>query len=217
MRSAIAAAMTRSKREIPHYYLATTIDMGPALAWLTAANLERAVPDRLLYGVQLIKAVALALREVPELNGFFKDGGAAPSDRIHVGVAISLRSGGVVAPALHDVDRLALGELMVAFRDLVTRARAGSLRSSELVDATITITSLGENGAETVFGVIHPPQVALVGFGRIVQRPAVVDGAIHVRPTVSVTLSADHRVTDGNRGSKFLSAIDRLLQAPERL
>jgi pyruvate dehydrogenase E2 component (dihydrolipoamide acetyltransferase) len=216
LRSAIAGAMSRSKREIPHYYLATTIDMSSALTWLAAENLKRAVPDRILYGVLFIKAIAGALREVPELNGFWKEGRAVASERIHVGVAISLRSGGVVAPALHDVDRLPLGDLMRSFRDVVTRARAGSLRSSELVDATITVTSLGERGVETVFGVIHPPQVALVGFGRIVQRPVVVDGSIQIRPTVCATLSADHRVTDGHRGSKFLSAIDRLLQVPER-
>ena len=217
MRQTIGAAMARSKREIPHYYLATTIDMLPATSWLAEENLRRPVADRLLYGVLLIKAVALALHEIPELNGVWRSGQYARSDSIHVGVAISLRQGGVVAPALHDADRQSLGDLMRSFRDLVQRARAGGLRSSELSDPTITVTSLGEQGAESVFGIIYPPQVAIVGFGKIVERPWSVEGRIVSRQLITATLSADHRVTDGHRGGLFLSAVDRLLQEPGRL
>jgi len=217
MRQTIAAAMTRSKREIPHYYLSTTIDMGRAITWLKDSNEQRPVTERLLYGVLLIKAVALALRRVPELNALWKDGEARRSERIHIGTAISLRQGGLVAPALHDADRLSLSELMQNFQDLVKRARAGSLRSSELSDPTITVTSLGEQGVETVFGVIYPPQVALVGFGKVVERPWVADGAVVPRPVLMASLSADHRVTDGHRGGLFLAEIDRLLQEPQSL
>jgi pyruvate dehydrogenase E2 component (dihydrolipoamide acetyltransferase) len=217
MRQTIAAAMARSKREIPHYYLSTTIDMGRAISWLKTSNEQRPVTERLLYGVLLIKAVALALRRVPELNARWKDGEASRSERIHIGAAISLRQGGLVAPALHDADRLSLSELMQNFQDLVKRARAGSLRSSELSDPTITVTSLGEQGVETVFGVIYPPQVALVGFGKVVERPWVADGLVVPRPVLMASLSADHRVTDGHRGGLFLAEIDRLLQEPQSL
>jgi pyruvate dehydrogenase E2 component (dihydrolipoamide acetyltransferase) len=217
MRQAIATTMARSKREIPHYYLAQTIDLHRALAWLAEENARRPVTDRLLYGVLLIKAVALALREVPELNAVWRGDGAEPSAAVHVGVAISLRGGGLVAPALHDTDRQPLGDLMRALRDLVQRARSGGLRSSELSDPTITVTSLGEQGVESVFGIVYPPQVAIVGFGRVTQRPWVVDGAIVARPLVTATLSGDHRVSDGHRGGVFLAAVERLLQAPERL
>lgn len=217
MRQTIAAAMARSKREIPHYYLSTTIDMSRALAWLTTENGCRPVTERLLVSVLFIKAVALALRHVPELNALWKDGEAVKSERIHIGTAISLRQGGLVAPALHDADRAGLGDLMQRFQDLVKRARAGSLRSSELSDATITVTSLGEQGVETVFGVIYPPQVALVGFGKLVERPWVAEGQVVPRPVVTVSLSADHRVSDGHRGGLFLAELDRLLQAPHSL
>jgi pyruvate dehydrogenase E2 component (dihydrolipoamide acetyltransferase) len=217
MRQSIAAAMARSKREIPHYYVAHTIDLHRALAWLAEENARRPVTERLLYGVLLIKAVALALHEVPELNGVWRGDRVEPSAAVHVGVAISLRGGGLVAPALHDVDRQPLGALMGAFRDLVQRARGGGLRSSELSDATITLTSLGEQGVESVLGIVYPPQVAIVGFGRIVERPWVVDGAVLPRPVVTATLSADHRVSDGHRGGLFLAAVERLLQSPERL
>jgi len=217
MRQTIGAAMARSKREIPHYYLATTIDLHRAMTWLAEENLRRPVTERLLYGVLLIKAVALALREVPELNAVWRGGQVVRSEAVHVGVAVSLRGGGLVAPALHDADRQSLGDLMRSFRDLVQRARAGGLRSSELSDPTITVTSLGEQGAESVFGIVYPPQVAIVGFGRVVARPWVVDGTIVSRPVVTATLAADHRVTDGHRGSRFLSAVDRLVHEPARL
>lgn len=217
MRAAIAAAMSRSKREIPHYYLSTTIDMSAAISWLRAANEKRPVTDRLLAAVLLIKAVALALREVPELNGHWIDGGFRKGAGIHVGTAISLRGGGLVAPALHDADAADLTTLMRRLQDLVARARAGSLKSSELADSTITVTQLGEHGAESTFGIIYPPQVALVGFGRVVERPWVGPSGIEARSVLSATLSGDHRATDGHRGSAFLAAIDRWLQAPERL
>jgi len=217
MRETIAAAMARSKREIPHYYLSTTVDMGRAMTWIKEENLKRPVTDRLLYGVLLIKAVALALRQVPELNALWKENASVQSADIHVGVAISIRQGGLIAPAIHDTDKQSLGELMGKFQDLVKRARAGTLRGSELSDPTITVTSLGEQGVDSVFGVIYPPQVALVGFGKVVERPWVVDGQVVSRPIVAASLSADHRVTDGHRGAVFLSAVDRLLQEPGQL
>lgn len=217
LRQTIAAAMARAKREIPHYYLAHTIDMHHALTWLSGENAKRPVTERLLSNVLLLKAVALAVRQVPELNAVWRGDRAEPSARVHVGVAISLRGGGLVAPAIHDADQMAIGELMRALRDLVQRARAGGLKSSELSDPTITVTNLGEQGVETVFAIVYPPQVAIVGFGRIAERPWIVDGAVVPRPLVSAALSADHRVSDGHRGGLFLTAVERLLQAPEAL
>jgi pyruvate dehydrogenase E2 component (dihydrolipoamide acetyltransferase) len=217
MRAAIAAAMSRANREIPHYYLSTDIDMKRSLDWLQATNLKRSAEDRLLYAALLLKATALATRDVPEVNGFCVDGEFQLSDAVHVGVAISLRQGGLVAPAIHHVDLQSLDELMKNLSDLITRARTGKLRSSEISEPTITVTNLGEQGVATVFGVIYPPQVALVGFGKIVERPWAVNGLLGVRPVITATLSADHRVSDGHRGGRFLAAIERLLQEPEKL
>lgn len=217
MRQAIGAAMARSKREIPHYYLATTIDMHRALAWLAEENARRPVTERLLHGALLIKAVALALREVPELNSVWRGGDVIRAPGIHVGVGISLRGGGLVAPAVHDTDRRTVSDLMATLRDLVHRARTGGLRSSELSDATITVTSLGDQGVETVFGIVYPPQVAIVGFGKPVERPWIASGQVVGRPLITATLSADHRVSDGHRGALFLAAVDRRLQEPGQL
>ncbi|WP_437901966.1 dihydrolipoamide acetyltransferase family protein [Sorangium sp. So ce327] len=217
MRRAIAAAMARSKREAPHFYLGTTIDLRTAMSWVERENAERNVAGRLLPGALLLKAAALALRDVPELNARWEGDEAPPAPRIHLGVAVSLRGGGLVAPALHDADRLPLDELMAALKDLVQRARAGTLRSSEMSDPTITVTSLGERGVETVFPVIFPPQVAIVGLGKIAERPWVVDGRVVPRPLVNATLAADHRVTDGHRAAAYLASLGALLQRPEGL
>ncbi|HUK41986.1 MAG TPA: dihydrolipoamide acetyltransferase family protein [Candidatus Acidoferrales bacterium] len=217
MRRVIAAAMARSKREIPHYYLASTLDMRRALDWLSVENAKRPVTRRLLYSALLLRAVALAAREIPEVNGFWINEAFKPADGIHVGVAISLRQGGLINPAIHDVDKKNLDALMEDMLDLVNRARTGHLRSSELADGTITVTNLGEQGVESVFGVIYPPQVALIGFGKIIERPVAQGGMLGVRPTIKTTLAADHRVSDGHRGGRFLLAIDRLLQEPEKL
>jgi pyruvate dehydrogenase E2 component (dihydrolipoamide acetyltransferase) len=215
MRKAIAAAMARSKREIPHYYLAEMIPMRAALDGLRAFNEARPVTERVLPAALLLKAVAQAVRSVPEMNGLFVDGVFRPSAPVHIGVAISLRQGGLVAPALHDVLGKPLQQVMAELADLVQRARAGSLRSSEMSDPTITVTNLGEQAVESVFGVIYPPQVALVGFGRIAERAWVVDGALQPMPVVTASLAADHRVSDGHRGALFLARLREVLQRTE--
>ncbi|WP_172149586.1 MULTISPECIES: dihydrolipoamide acetyltransferase family protein [Pseudomonas] len=217
MRQAIAAAMSRSKREIPHYYLSETIALGPAMAWLQARNARSTPEERLLPSVLLLKAVALALREYPQLNGFWREDAFQPAADVHLGVAIALRQGGLIAPALHAVASRPLEQLMGELADLVQRARSGSLRSSELSDASLTVTQLGDQGVDAVFGVIYPPQVALVGFGRIAERPWVEAGQLCVMPCVVASLAADHRVSDGHYGARFLGEVRRLLQSPDSL
>lgn len=217
MRRAIAAAVSRSKREIPHYYLSTTVDMAAAMAWLAAWNAEHPPAERMLAAALLLKATGLALRKQPEFSGFWQHDAFVPGKGIHIGWAVSLRGGGLVSPAIHDVDRLALPDLMAKLRDVVERARSGGLRSSELMDATITVTSLGERGADRVTGVIYPPQVAIIGFGRIGDRPWVADGKVVVRPLIELSLAADHRASDGHAGGRLLSTIESLLQEPEKL
>ncbi len=217
MRRVIAAAMARSKREIPHYYLSEDVPLAAATAWLAQENAQRPVTNRLLLAPLLLKAVAAALRRYPELNGYFRDGAFGASAAIHIGVAISLRAGGLVTPALHDVDRKDVDTVNRELLDLTQRTRAGSLRLAELTDATITVTSLGDRGVGAVFGVIYPPQVAIVGFGRVTDRPWVDGGEVRAVPVICASLAADHRVSDGHRGGLFLAAVRDRLQAPEEL
>jgi pyruvate dehydrogenase E2 component (dihydrolipoamide acetyltransferase) len=217
MRTAIAAAMARSKREIPHYYLEHQVDVTACEHWLAQQNASRPPDSRLLMGALAIKAVALAARRFPAFNGFYRDNKFEASQAVHVGVAIAIRGGGLAAPALHDADQLPLDELMGRMRDLVQRMRAGRIRSSEISDPTITVSSLGERGVDALYGIIYPPQVAIVGMGKVMARPWVVDGAVAPRSVVTMTLSGDHRVTDGHAGALFLAEIGKLLEEPGKL
>ncbi|MEU5893736.1 2-oxo acid dehydrogenase subunit E2 [Streptomyces sp. NPDC047461] len=217
MRRAIGDLMSRSKKEIPHYYVSTTVDLTAAEEWLHRRNRGRPPTDRLVPAAMLLKAAAVAARKVPQLNGFWQDGGFTPGSGVHLGVAVSLRHGGLLTPVIHDADTRTPEDLMATLKDLVGRARLGRLRGSELSGATLTVTNLGDQGVESVFGVIHPPQVALVGFGAVVERPWATGGLLGVRPVVNTTLSADHRASDGAVGARYLTAVDRLLQKPEEL
>ncbi|MFJ8817533.1 dihydrolipoamide acetyltransferase family protein [Amycolatopsis thermoflava] len=216
-RRAIGDLMARSKRDIPHYYVSATIDMHAALSWLTERNRAAAVADRIVPAALLLKATAVAAGSVPRVNGHFTDGAFHPAEQVNLGVAVSLRGGGLLTPVIADAAQLTLPALMRTLRDLTTRARTGRLRSSELGTATITVTNLGDLGVDSVLGVIFPPQVALVGFGAIADRPWAVDGMLGVRPLVTATLSADHRAGDGADGARLLNTIATLLNRPETL
>ena len=216
-RKPIAALMERANSEIPHYYLGLDIDMSRALAWLREENRRRPVTERILYSALLLKATALAAHDVPEMNGYYNESGFEPSPAVNLGVAISLRQGGLVAPAILDASNKPLGSLMLELAGLVKRARAGRLRASEMSSSTLTVTNLGEQGVDFVYGVIYPPQVALVGFGKVIEKPWAAAGMLGVRPVITATVAADHRVSDGHRGGTFLATINRLLQEPEHL
>jgi pyruvate dehydrogenase E2 component (dihydrolipoamide acetyltransferase) len=214
----VAALMERSKREIPHYYLNASIDLTAALAWLEARNRDRPVADRVLPAALLCRAVARALDAAPELSGHYEAGSFRPAPALHLGVAIALRGGGLIAPAILDAGAKPLDELMRALRDLGERARSGKLRASEMASATLTVTSLGDGGVDAVQAVIYPPQVAIVGFGTPAPRAWVDrEGGLCVRTIVQATLAADHRVSNGHRGARFLKALERALQNPEQL
>lgn len=217
MRRAIAAAMSRAKREIPHYYLSHRIDLQAAQDWLTATNAERPPDRRLLMGALLIRATVRALPRMPEFNGRFEGGDYTPSAAVHCGMAVALRGGGLIAPAIMDAHEKGLDDIMAAMRDVVARTRAGRLRNSEVTQGTLTVSSLGETGVDALYGVIYPPQVALVGFGSPRPQAVVHDARLAARICVTATLAADHRVSDGRRGAAFLAEIDRLLQEPETL
>lgn len=217
MRSAIAAAMTRSKREIPHYYVSATIDVTRMSSWLAKFNEEASIAERILPAVPLIKAVALALGQVSQLNGTWTDNTFEPGKKINIGVAIALRGGGLVAPAILDTNELSITELMAKLRDLSGRVRQGHMRGSELTGSTFTISNVGEGNVEAVVPIIYPPQVAILGIGSIVERPWVVDGEVRARQLITATLAGDHRASDGRVGARFLGVLDKILQEPEAL
>jgi pyruvate dehydrogenase E2 component (dihydrolipoamide acetyltransferase) len=216
IRAAVAVAMSKSNSEIPHYYLEKRIDMTNALVWLKVANTKRSLIQQLLPVALLIKATAKSLLEFPDLNAIWDNSLQLKKD-INIGLAVSLRTGGIIIPVLHQVNLKSIDEIMVTLNDIIPRARAFRLLSSEMNDATITLTTISDGGADSIFGVIYPPQVAMIGFGSIVEQPFAENEMIGIRPTISVTLAGDHRATDGLTGSRFLITLNKYLQIPEAL
>lgn len=217
MRRAIADRMVRSNQDIPHYHLERDIDLTAALEWLADRNASRPITERVVPAALLACAVARAAAQVPQCNGTWTDDHLEPSATVDLGLVVSLRSGGLLAPTVSDADQIGLDEMMSEIKEMVVAARSGQLRSRWMQHASITLTNLGELGADRVAGIIFPPQVALVGFGRIVDRPWVVDGSVCPRSVVTATLSADHRASDGVDGSRFLAALAATLASPDML
>ncbi len=214
MRQAIARSMERSKKEIPHYAIKIDADLSKLTDTLAELNLRRLATDRILPISALVKAVALAARRTPQVNGFWRNGAFRPSQSVHVGLAISLKGGGLVAPALMHAGDKPVDVLMKEILDLVARARRGKLKISEMSESTITLTNLGDKGADEVTGIITPPQVSLVGVGRISPKPWASGNLLGVRPVATLTLVGDHRVSDGHLGSLFLRDMEHLLAHP---
>ena len=217
IRNTVAAAMSRSKREIPHYYLAQDIDVSTLLSFVESWNQAHSVADRILPALLYYKSIGIAAREFQPMNGLFANGEFQPAAAVNLGVAISLRSGGLMAPCLIDMAGKPAVELMRELKDLVLRTRKGGLRASELSMGTITVSNLGDHGVDFLAGVIYPPQVALVGIGSMRERAWVVEGALQVRRIVNFSLAADHRASDGHTGALFLRRIEELMESPEKL
>jgi pyruvate dehydrogenase E2 component (dihydrolipoamide acetyltransferase) len=217
MQRQIASVMERSNKEIPHYWVARELDFSAAAAWIEAHNATVGPVERVLPAALLLAATARAAAAVPAFSGWWVDGALRPSPAVDLGLVVSLRTGGLLVPVLHDAARIAVTELMRKLAELVDRARSGRLRSSDLGDPSITVTNLGDKGADSVFGTIYPPQVALVGFGRVTERPWAEHGMLDVRPVVVASVAGDHRATDGHQASRLLGRLDELLRSPNQL
>lgn len=217
LREAIAKAMSRSKKEIPHYYLKTSVNLNKLLEWIDHKNQILSSEERLLIPVVFLRAMLLAVREHPKMNGYYEHGKFEQKKSIHLGVAIAFKGEGVMVPALMEAETQTLSQLNSAFQDLLVRTRKGELKNRELTEGTITITNVGDLGSDEVFGIIFPPQVALVGIGRIRKEPIVEERGVIPGFVVDVTLSADHRVTDGLAGARFLQSIQKYLMNPNLL
>jgi pyruvate dehydrogenase E2 component (dihydrolipoamide acetyltransferase) len=218
LRQAIGLFMSRSKKEIPHYYLKKRIQLDQLVEWIDEKNKKLLPDERLLLPVVLMRAVIISLKKFPELNGFYKENKFAPSEIVNLGIAISVKPEGVMAPAVLQADKMNMSELNTAVKNLAIRTREGGLVGRELSEGSITITNLGDMGCDEVFGIIFPPQVAIIGFGSIRKEP-VVDRQDKIRAgfVVDMTLSADHRVSDGLMAARFLNEIQKILNDPSTL
>lgn len=214
MRRRIAGLMATSWKEIPHFHVSSRIDLQPVTARLAVTNADRPAGDRIVVGAMLLAATARAAAAVPACNGWWRDGRFEAATTVDLGVVLSLRSGGIIVPTIPNADQLGPRELMAHLDELVQRARQGRLRASDLHEASITATNLGDRGADTVSGVIHPPQVALVGFGTVHDELWPIEGDAVVRPTVQASLAGDHRAIDGLTASRFLTRLRTVLDGP---
>jgi pyruvate dehydrogenase E2 component (dihydrolipoamide acetyltransferase) len=214
MRRHIADLMSRSWAEIPHFHVSRRLDLGPTTAGLALYNEQRALTDRVVPGALLLCAAARAAAKVGACNGWWRDERFEPATDVRLGVVLSLRTGGIIVPTIERADQLTPGEMMARLTELVQRARQGRLRASDLAEATITVTNLGDLGADAVAGVIHPPQVAIVGFGAIHDEVLPVDERATIRPVVHASLAGDHRAIDGVTGSRYLAQLQTLLGGP---
>ncbi|MFT6896097.1 MAG: pyruvate dehydrogenase E2 component (dihydrolipoamide acetyltransferase) [Paraglaciecola sp.] len=217
MREAIAAVVSRSKKEIPHYYLQQDMQLDNVLAWSGEYNHGRPVNERILPSALLYCAIARALSSFTQFNGFYLQGRYQAQDSVHLGNAISLHGGGLMVADIHNAQQLNPAQMMLNLSDQVLRAREGGLRMSEMQDATITVSNLGDRGTDSMQSIIFPPQVAIVAIGRQRCVPWVVGEQVNMAHIVTVSLAADHRVSDGHAGARLLNKIDHLLQNPESL
>jgi len=217
MQQRIASLMERANREIPHYWVTRDLDFGASAEWLATKNGSLPPAERLVAAAVLLAATARAAATVPDFNGIWADGAFRPAGGVDLGLVVVLREGGLLVPVIHDAAHASVTEIMARMADLVRRARAGRLRASEISQPTITVSNLGDQGADEVLPVIYPPQVALVGFGRVRERPWAEHGLLGVRPVVTASVAGDHRVSDGHRASRFLAQLDRWLQSPDSL
>ncbi|MCZ2111398.1 MAG: 2-oxo acid dehydrogenase subunit E2 [Dehalococcoidia bacterium] len=216
MRQAIARRMTQSKQAQPHYYLTLDIDMTEAMAFRKQLNDSATEAQRVSINDLVVKACATALQRHPKFNAEYSEHGLVMHERINIDIGIALDEG-LIAPAVLDCGAKSLGRIAEESKDLIERAKNGRLTAEEYSDGTFTITNLGAFGVETLIGIINPPQAAILGVGSVMPRPAVRDGEVVVRQVMKVALSADHRVTDGAEGARFIKEIQALLESPVSL
>lgn len=216
IRDVIARQMTKSKKEIPHYYLKSRIQIDHLMHWIDEQNQQKAPDERLLIPAALLKAVIKVIKLNPNFNGYYIDGAFKEAKDINIGMVVSLPGGGVIVPALLQAQNLTLDQLNQGLKDLVERARTGHLKNREMTEVTVSVSNMGDLGAHEIFGIIFPPQVALIGFGKIRKDAVVEHDAIRSGFIIDVSLSADHRVTDGLAGARLLRQLEQLLNEPDK-
>jgi pyruvate dehydrogenase E2 component (dihydrolipoamide acetyltransferase) len=215
MRKAIARRMTQSKQEVPHYYLTIDVDMEKANGFRTDYNLAIA-PNKISFNDLIVKAAARSLRDFPAVNSSFADTESIRRGDVHIGIAVAIDDG-LVVPVVRFADQKSLEAISVESRDLSARARSKALRPEEMAGGTFTISNLGMFGIEEFSAVINPGEPGILAIGAIEPRAVVVDGQIVARKRMKMTISADHRVTDGALAAQWLTLVKGYLENPLKL
>jgi len=216
MRQAIARHMTYSKQNIPHYYLTVRPDVSAVLDRREDWNLDHAKEESVSINDLVLKAVALALEKHREFNGYYQEDEFRAQPHVNLGVAVALEDG-LIAPAILHCEELSLFDIAKRGRDLAKRARRKVLKAEEYTAATFTVTNLGMYHVDSFAAIIVPPQVGILAVGGVAAVPIVVEGEIVTAHQMALTLSGDHRATDGVEGAQFLQDVVAVLQEPERI
>ncbi|MFZ1865045.1 MAG: pyruvate dehydrogenase complex dihydrolipoamide acetyltransferase [Polyangiales bacterium] len=214
MRRTIARRLTESKQTVPHYYLTVDVDIGPLADAREAMNADLAADGRKVsLNDLIIKAAAVALRRVPEVNASWMGQEIHYHQVVDISVAVAIDEG-LMTPVLRDADRKGIAEIAGEVRELAARAREKKLQPEEMADGTFSITNLGMFGIEEFAAVINPPEGAILAVGTLRTEPIVQDGAIIPGRRMRFTMSCDHRVIDGATGARFLAAFKRIVENP---
>jgi pyruvate dehydrogenase E2 component (dihydrolipoamide acetyltransferase) len=207
----MAERMTASWTTAPHFYLVREVNVARLVAWLGTARKQTGT--HITYSDLLVKLVAATLAQHPRVNVSWKDGALERHAEINIGLAVALEDG-LVVPVIARVDTLGLKDIATRREDLVARAQAGKLRPADIQGGVFTISNLGMYGVDAFSAIVNPPQAAILAVGRIADRVVPVNGQPAVQPTMTLTLSCDHRALDGARGAQFLGALADLIEEP---
>ena len=213
MRKTIARRMVLSKTTAPHFYLTTEINMERAITLRQSLNELAADEAKISFNDMILKAVANALRQCPQMNVSYADDKLRAYQRVHLSMAVALDDG-LITPVIRDCDRKSLGQIAREAKELTELARARRLKPEDYTGGTFSVSNLGMFDVEEFAAIINPPEAAILAVGTIKQQPVVVDGQLSIGHRMKVTLSGDHRAIDGATGAQFLQIIKRLIEQP---
>jgi pyruvate dehydrogenase E2 component (dihydrolipoamide acetyltransferase) len=218
MRSRIGARMVESKQHVPHFYVTSEMDVTPLLELRKSLNANLDDDHKISVNDMVIKATALTLRQFPNLNTHFYGDKLVRYKRIHIGIAVALPSGGLINIVVRDADRISLGTLAAQTKEMIGRAREGKVKPDDVQGSTFTVSNLGTFDVSQFVAIINPPEAGILAIGTALKVPVVLpDGTLGVGSRMRVTLSADHRVTDGAEGAQFMQTFKKLIENPMTL
>jgi pyruvate dehydrogenase E2 component (dihydrolipoamide acetyltransferase) len=216
MRKRIAQRLTEAKRDVPHFYLMRTFDVAPLLGFRERLNALLGDKGKVSVNDLIVKAVALALRRMPECNASWEGDSIRRYHRVNIGVAVAIEDG-LVTPVVFDADQKGIGSIAAEVRDLAERARTRRLKAHEITGSTFSVSNLGMFNIERFTAILNPPEAGILAIGTVVDTPVVKDGQVVAGKRMTVTMSCDHRVIDGALGAKYLAAFVDLVEHPESL
>ena len=216
MRQTIAKVTSDSKRDTPHFYVSSEVDMTKATEMRGDLNEVLASESRVSVNDLVVKACAMALQKFPKFNAFYQGGHLQMNPDINIGIAIALESG-LIVPGINGCQAKSLVEITVASRDLIDRAHSGTLRNEEYSGTTFSVSNLGMFDVDSFTAIIYPPHAAILAVGRVKEQPVARGGQVTVAQIMTATLSVDHRVADGAEAARFIMEIKGLLEKPAAL